>query len=93
MKTILIIFIILLLSACATPPSFHRTVVIPQTTVHVFSSSYPAGLTMKGTVLISGKIIKGAVVMDKDAAWHEFQHLLNMENPVFCNPDKDCKED
>ena len=89
MKYLSLIFCLFLLS-CATPQqAFHKTVLLPETKVHVFGPSQPTGWAKRGEIMVSGKIVNGTVFMDKDVAWHELQHVMNIENPEFANPDKD----
>jgi hypothetical protein len=80
-------------------PSFSKTVLIPNLSVTIYSAEKETGWSAKWETIpgrpptfemrISGKMIDGKIVMDKLVAAHEIQHLLNIENPEFANPDKD----
>ena len=100
-KVLVLIAILLLLGFLAChkeEKKFSKTVVLRTMIVNVFSSDKPDGSTRKWQELpenaalyemkISGHRINSKIVMDKDVAWHELQHRLNLEDSEFADPDK-----
>jgi hypothetical protein len=89
MKTI-IIFIVLLLTACATPETFRVTCTIPETSIVVFGSKYKTGYATKHLIHMSGEMVDGKVKPYPEVLFDEFMHTLGIACPgVFLdNNDK-----
>jgi hypothetical protein len=86
---IVIFWAIISLVGCAAQP-FHRVIHIPAMTVHVYQTAdeTPGGWATRGSMGISARMVDGKIVLDKDPAWHEIQHVLQIECPLMANPDE-----
>lgn len=83
-------------------PNLHEVVTIKNVKVHIvghrrffswdraeaYGSPVAGYANTKNEIWLFGKILKGRIVLNQAILGHEFNHLLNYQNPKIANPDK-----
>lgn len=83
-------------------PNLHEVVILKNVKVHIvghrrlfswdgaatYGSPVAGYANRKNEIWLFGRILNGRIVLNQAVLGHEFNHLLNFENPKIADPDK-----